>query len=181
MPRVPNTKTGWVLDLAAGDGRHTLLALEMGYQVLAVDWKAAALLALKEQLPTALSQQLQVLELDLEQPIFPAIFNSFEFNGIIVTNYLYRPHLNSFIDLLASQGVLIYETFATGNEPFGKPSNPDFLLKKDELWQYIAPREDFSMIAFEQGYVALPKPAVIQRICAVKQNRIGLQLENDEH
>jgi hypothetical protein len=74
---------------------------------------------------------------------------------------------------------LIYETFLLGNEKFGKPSNPNFLLKKDELWQYIQPNDKFSVISFEQGYVEVPKPAMVQRICAVKQNSIGLQLQHE--
>jgi hypothetical protein len=75
--------------------------------------------------------------------------------------------------------VIIYETFAAGNEQFGKPSNPTFLLQKDELWQYMQARNDFSVVSFEQGYLERPKPAMIQRICAVKQNLIGLQLHHE--
>jgi hypothetical protein len=74
---------------------------------------------------------------------------------------------------LAPEGVLIYETFAQGNERFGKPSNPAFLLAPGEL---LEAARALRVIAFEDGYVALPKPAMVQRICA-RQDRAGTNLE----
>jgi hypothetical protein len=99
-----------------------------------------------------------------------------QFSGVIVTNYLYRPFLVNWLQLLQDQGVFIYETFADGNAQFGKPSNPDFLLRENELLDLVLNQEDFSVVAFEQGRVELPQPAIVQRICAVKHNSIGLQL-----
>ena len=82
----------------------------------------------------------------------------------------------NWLQLLQHQGVFIYETFADGNAQFGKPSNPDFLLRENELLDLVLNQENFSVVAFEQGRVELPKPAIVQRICAVKHNCIGLQL-----
>ena len=85
------------------------------------------------------------------------------FAAIVVTNYLHRPLLPTIQDALAEEGVLIYETFMVGNEKFGRPSNPAFLLQPGELLQAFRALEP---VAFEQGYVERPKPAMIQRLCA---------------
>jgi hypothetical protein len=71
-------------------------------------------------------------------------------------------------EILNPGGILIYETFMVGNERYGKPSNPDFLLLKDELITCYAPL--LSIISFEQGEEEQPRPAVMQRICAVKDS-----------
>jgi SAM-dependent methyltransferase len=173
---IPQTEKGFVLDLACGSGRHSKLALDQGCQVLAVDLNTSPILELKQSLPIHLQNRLQVLELDLEAPDFPLLPGAYPINGVMVTNYLYRPHIQQLLDLILPSGVIIYETFALGNEQFGKPSNPAFLLQKDELWQYMQARNDFSVVSFEQGCLERPKPAMIQRICAVKRNTIGLQL-----
>ncbi len=176
---IPRREEGRVLDLACGSGRHSLYAAQQGYQVLAVDLRTGPILELQENLPLDLKNRIEVMELDLEQPEFPTLKKDYFIDGVIVTNYLNRPHFHQVLDLLAPGGILIYETFAVGNERFGKPSNPAFLLQKDELWQYIQSRNDFSVVSFEQGYLEVPKPAMIQRICAVKQNIIGLQLQHE--
>jgi hypothetical protein len=87
------------------------------------------------------------------------------FQGIVVTNYLYRPLFPVLEAALAQGGVLIYETFMLGNERFGKPSNPLFLLRPGELWQAF---RGLHVIAFEQGCAPQPKPAMIQRLCAIR-------------
>jgi hypothetical protein len=86
------------------------------------------------------------------------------YDGIVVTNYLHRPLFPVLAEALAPNGLLIYETFASGNERFGRPSNPDFLLRPGELLEAFG---GLTVIAFEQGEVTLPRPAVIQRIAAV--------------
>lgn len=176
LPRVPLRADSKILDLACGNGRHTALALQLGYQVLAVDQQIENIVNWSNSLPSVTKNRLEILPLDLEQLEFPQVLMEQTFDGVIITNYLYRPHLPQVIELIAPDGVLVYETFAMGNEEFGKPSNPEFLLKKDELWQYIGLRKEFSVLAFEQGFVSTPKPAIVQRICATRQNCIGLQL-----
>ncbi len=176
---IPRSEKGHIIDLACGSGRHSLYAIEQGYKVLAIDFQTDPILELKSNLSPDLQNQLEVLALDLEQPEFPLFKNDLFIQGIIVTNYLNRPHFYRILDLLVPGGIFIHETFAVGNEQFGKPSNPAFLLQKDELWQYIQSRNDFSVVSFEQGYLDKPKPAMIQRICAAKQNIIGLQLRNE--
>ena len=92
----------------------------------------------------------------------------------MVTNYLYRPTLAATLASLAPGGILIYETFARGNERYGKPSNPDFLLEPDELLQLaMLATPPLRVVAFEQGYVDSPAPAMVQRLCAVRPAEDG--------
>lgn len=95
----------------------------------------------------------------------PWPFPGERFQGIVVTNYLYRPLFPVLREALAETGVLIYETFMLGNERFGKPSNPEFLLRPGELLEAF---KDLTVKAFEEGPVSEPKPAMIQRLCAVR-------------
>jgi SAM-dependent methyltransferase len=145
-----------VLDLAAGSGRHTKLLLDRGYRVHAVDRDAAALAPLA-------GPRCKVEAIDLETggpwPL------GIDYDGIAVTNYLHRPLLPGIAAALAPGGAVIYETFAQGNERLGRPRNPDFLLRPGELLEAFAA---LTIVAFEQGEVALPRPAVIQRIAAVR-------------
>jgi SAM-dependent methyltransferase len=143
-----------VLDIAAGAGRHTRLLLDMGFCVTAVDHDLSALRELAGPRCTA-------RELDLESGDGWALGGGYD--GIVVTNYLHRPLFAAFGAALAPGGILIYETFAVGNERFGRPSNPDFLLRPGELLDAFA---GLTVIAFEQGEVGLPRPAAIQRIAA---------------
>jgi hypothetical protein len=87
-----------------------------------------------------------------------------QFDALIVTNYLYRPHLHKLTKFLNNNGFLVYETFAVGNEAYGKPSNPDFLLKPNELLSFA---ENMQILAYEDLIIQTPKPACVQRVCAV--------------
>jgi len=95
----------------------------------------------------------------------PWPFPGERFQGIVVTNYLHRPLLPVLTDALAETGVLIYETFMQGNERYGKPSNPEFLLRPGELLEAF---KGLTVKGFEEGPVSAPKPAMIQRLCAVR-------------
>ena len=148
---------GTVLDFACGSGRHARLLASLGYRVVAVDRDEAALESLRGV------AGVMVRCLDLEGDSWP--FEAGSFDGVAVTNYLHRPRLDLLLGLLKPKGVLIYETFMVGNEALGKPSNPDFLLRPGELLERVGQR--LFVVAFEQGQVSDPKPAVIQRICAV--------------
>ena len=155
---------GKVLDLAAGAGRHSVYLAGLGFSVLAVDRDALAL-ELLEQSKGSLA--IQTEQHDLEGSSWPLANRVGHFNAVVVTNYLYRPYLQLLPDLLAEGGILIYETFAIGNAAFGKPSNPDFLLQTGELLDFAA-RHGLSVLAYEDLYEAQPKPAMVQRLCAVK-------------
>ncbi len=149
---------GVVLDLASGNGRHARFLEAGGWRVEAVDRDAEALATLADSPGIARRQA------DLEGGTWP--YGGVRFDGIVVTNYLHRPLFPLLIDALAAGGVLIYETFMLGNERFGRPANPDFLLRPGELIEAFGGR--LSVVAFEQGEIAVPQPAVVQRLCAVK-------------
>ncbi len=153
------TDNGPVLDLACGSGRHARYLVSRGHPVVALDRDAEALKPLK------ILTGVEIVAADLENgnPWPPA---GRQFAGIIVTNYLHRPLFPAIIDAVADDGILIHETFALGNETYGKPSNPDFLLRPGELLDIV--RGSLQIVAFEEGIVAAPRPAVVQRICAVK-------------
>lgn len=150
---------GDVLDLACGGGRHARLLAARGYRVEAVDRDAEALTTL------AGIDRIVPRVADLEHASWP--YAAAQFDGIVVCNYLYRPRLDAVVAALRPGGVLIYETFMLGNEMFGKPSNPDFLLRSGELLDVVRAR--LTVVAFEQGRVEAPRPAAIQRICAIAE------------
>jgi len=152
---------GEVLDLACGSGRHSRYLASAGYRVCAVDRDTQAVAAL------AGVAGVSVQIVDLEGARLP--LEGRRFAGIVVTNYLYRPLFPRLLEILAEDGALIYETFALGNERFGKPSNPDFLLRPGELLELV--RGKLRVLAFEDLQVSLPKPAMMQRICAVGLGR----------
>jgi SAM-dependent methyltransferase len=167
-PLIPSG--GVVLDLACGSGRHASLVADMGHKVLAVDQDIAAIELIQHPLITPSCLDLE----GVEWPIKDA-----EFSAIIVTNYLYRPHLDQLPKMLQMGGVLVYETFALGNGDFGKPSNPNFLLNTGELLTFAA-HHGLKVLAYEDIYVDQPKPAMVQRLCAVKgelKQRIPLQFQ----
>ena len=104
-------------------------------------------------------------QLDLEGEEWPLAAQVFD--GIVVTNYLWRPRLPDVLALLAPGGVLIYETFMVGNAAYGKPSNPAFLLLAGELRQ-LAAAAGLREVEYAEGYVASPKPAMRQAVCAIR-------------
>jgi SAM-dependent methyltransferase len=154
---------GDVLDLAAGSGRHTRLFLRRAHLVVAVDRRTEPLRAIRDA-------GLEIVTADLEAGA-PWPLGNRRFAGIVVTNYLHRPLFPAILDALAPGGVLIYETFAVGNERFGKPNNPDFLLRPGELLETVRGR--LRVIAFEDIEVTAPKPAMVQRIAAIASKDLG--------
>jgi len=149
---------GEVLDVACGHGRHARYFAGLGYRVVAVDRDPDALAGL------AGVPGVRTVEADLEGAPWP--FTPGGFDGVVVANYLHRPLFDALAASLAPGGVLIYETFMQGNERYGKPSNPDFLLRLYELTDALRGR--LEVVAFEQGRVERPKPAAVQRVCAVR-------------
>jgi SAM-dependent methyltransferase len=148
-----------ILDVASGKGRHTRYFIERGHRVTAVDLNLDGVQDLQS------NPNMTLLQADLERGD-PWPFQSERYGAVVVTNYLWRPIFPDLLNSVANGGLLIYETFADGNEAYGKPSRPEFLLKPNELKDLV--KDTFSLIAFEEGYVEAPKPAVTQRICAMR-------------
>jgi SAM-dependent methyltransferase len=145
---------GAVLDVACGSGRHARLLARLGFEVDAVD-RAPELF---QDPPEGVA----LLGADIEGGPWP--YSGRRFDGIVVTNYLHRPLLPVLVDSLERGGILVYETFARGNERFGKPSNPDFLLAPGELLEAVHGK--LAVVAYEDLTVEEPRPAAVQRICA---------------
>jgi SAM-dependent methyltransferase len=146
---------GTVLDVACGSGRHAKYFLGRNLKVVAVDREP-------QVIPGA-----SFVQADLEGGK-PWPFAGEQFEGIVVTNYLHRSLFPRLLEALAPGGVLLYETFMLGNERFGRPSNPEFLLRPGELREAFG---ELTEMGFEEGAVASPKAAVIQRLCAVRARK----------
>ena len=143
---------GPLLDVACGSGRHARYFAGRGLEVVAVDREAQEF-----------GKDISFAKADLEAGPWP--FGARRFAAILVTNYLHRPLLPVLESALDDGGFLIYETFMAGNERHGRPSNPAFLLQPGELLRAFG---SLSVIAFEQGLVERPGPAVVQRLFAVR-------------
>lgn len=143
-----------VLDVACGGGRHVRWFAERGCTVTAVDRDAAAVEPLR-----AIAR---VVVADLEAGAWPLPGETFD--AVVVTNYLWRPLLPTIVASVATGGVLVYETFAVGNETVGRPSNPEFLLRPGEL---LTAAQGLRVVAYEDGFVE-PPPRFVQRLCAVR-------------
>jgi len=145
---------GPVLDVACGAGRHMRWFRQHGHPVTGVDRSPEAIAAV-----AALGEALCA---DLENGPWP--WPGRTFGGVVVTNYLWRPLFPALLRSIAAGGVLIYETFAAGNETVGRPARPEFLLQPGELLRLC---EGLHVVAFEDGY--LDEPArFVQRIAAVR-------------
>jgi SAM-dependent methyltransferase len=151
---------GLVLDVACGSGRHLRHFHEQGHAVTGIDRNPEALTAAKALVPEA-----ELINADIENGPWPCAHR--QFTGVVVTNYLWRPLLPRIVESIAPGGALIYETFAVGNEKFGKPSNPDFLLRPGELLEACkALRKDARVVAYEDVTLNAP-PRCVQRIAAL--------------
>ncbi|MCD6041491.1 MAG: SAM-dependent methyltransferase [Burkholderiales bacterium] len=156
----PLVARGPVLDVASGSGRHARVFAGRGLEVVAVD---------RDPQP---APGVRLVKADLEDGS-PWPFAGQRFAAVVVTNYLHRPLMKTLETALDGQGILIYETFMAGNERFGKPSNPAFLLHPGELLQAFA---GLTVLGFEQGIVERPKPAAVQRLCARRGDIEGVKI-----
>ena len=161
--------TDSVLDFAGGRGRNLPALLAHTDRVTVADRDAQAL--------AAITHPVERLCVDLEAGRWP--FGQRRFDVVVCCNYLFRPRLDLLAALVAPGGMLIYETFAVGHERHGRPSRPDFLLRRGELLG-LAARTGLEVLAFEDGELSQPAPAVVQRICALRapvvpegQRRVG--------
>ena len=157
---------GRVLDVACGHGRHAYYFSELGHPVTLVDRSQEAMDAI-----TLPPQVCEKVVADIENGSWPLIGK--QFDAVVVTNYLWRPLMPTLLASLAPGGVLLYETFAQGNETVGKPSRPDFLLHPGEL---LTVCKNLVVVAFEDGFIQATDGKTarfIQRIAAVGQDAEG--------
>jgi SAM-dependent methyltransferase len=156
------SRGGEVLDVACGSGRHARLFLARGHDVVAVDRDLSGLADLANH------SHLEMVKTDLEAEALFALAHR-RFAAVVVTNFLHRPLVPTLIAAVENDGVFIYETFAAGNERFGKPNNPDYLLHPGELLDAVDGR--LRVVAYEDLIVEEPLPAAVQRVCAVGLDR----------
>ncbi|WP_341678781.1 class I SAM-dependent methyltransferase [Niveibacterium sp. SC-1] len=153
---------GRVLDLACGRGRHTRWLTRRGFQLTAVDADTQAIAEL------AGLRNVDALCADLESGGWP--LPGQRFDAVVITNYLYRPLMRHVAHALDAGGLVIYETFMQGNERFGRPRSPEYLLAPGELLEWSV-SEGLELVAFEEGETSIPRPAVVQRLCARRPSR----------
>jgi SAM-dependent methyltransferase len=145
---------GSVLDVAAGGGRHARWLAGRGHRVTAIDRDTEAM--------AALGEVVEAITADIEHGSWPLAGRSFD--AVVVTNYLWRPLFPALRAALAPGAVLLCETFAVGNETVGRPSRPDFLLRRGELLSAV---ESLRIVAYEDGFLADPE-RFVQRVAAVR-------------
>lgn len=161
---------GTVLDVAAGGGRHVRYFADKGYTVTALDRNAAPLAGFQAR------PNVDVIEADLEDGTAWPLAGR-KFDAVVVCNYLFRSLFDDLIGALAPGGVLLYETFARGNEVYNRPRNPDHLLKSGELLALVEDR--LQVVAYAHGIVETGEcPGVKQMICAV--NNLPKSTDQDE-
>ena len=148
--------SGAVLDVACGRGRHARWLAGRGLRVTVIDRD-------REALDACGAHEAIHADLEADEAGWPLAGRVFD--AVIVTNYLHRPLFPALLGALSPGGVLLYETFAIGNARFGKPANPDFLLEPGELLRRVA---GLDVVAFEDGLVDVPRPASVQRLCAIR-------------
>ena len=157
---------GTVLDVACGHGRHAWWFYGLNHTLTVVDRAQAAIDSIA--IPAHACDKVVA---DIENGPWP--LTGRQFDAVVVTNYLWRPLMPTLLDSLAPGGVLIYETFAQGNETVGKPSRPDFLLRPGELLQIC---KDLQVVAFEDGFIQSTDdspPRFVQRITAVREDAVN--------
>ncbi len=156
---------GRVLDVACGNGRNMRYLSELRFEVTGIDRSEQALHNAGHYGDTVLA--------DIENAPWPLQdeFNIRTFDAVIVTNYLWRALFPVIESSLSAGGVLIYETFAQGNETVGKPSRPDFLLRPGELLNAF---KSLHVVAYEEGFLASPD-RFVQRVAAVRSAPVAAQ------
>lgn len=147
-----------ILDLACGKGRNARYLANLGHRITLIDHDLSGVVDL------AGDRRFKLIKHDLEHSPWP--FAARSFDGIVITNYRYPPLYPHLITALSDGGTLIYDTFAVGNEHYGRPRNPAFLLEPGELLDAFA--ADLHIVAYDHGYVDAPKAAIRQRLCACK-------------
>lgn len=149
-----------MLDVACGSGRHTRVLLERGLRVACVDRDTSGVADLAGR------DDVRIVAADLEASGRLRVPGG-PYAAVVVTNYLHRPILPELVGAVAPGGLLIYETFAAGNERYGRPRSPAHLLEPGELLDAVRGR--LRVLAYEDVTVEAPRRAAIQRICARRE------------
>lgn len=137
---------GRALDVAMGFGRNAFYLAENGFQVEGVDISVEAVAYVREQ--TAVSGlDIAVVAADLEADFH---IESGRYDVIICFNYLQRSLISEIKKGLRKGGMVVYETFIVEQAQFGRPKNPDHLLKNNELLDMF---RDFRCLRYREGII----------------------------
>ncbi len=117
------------LDVASGAGRNSIYLATNGFEVEAIDISQIALNELEKKGFDNITCKL----VDLDEYEIPK--NSYDF--IIMTNFLDRNLIPKLKTALKKDGILFIETYMYDEINEKPPSNPDFLLQKDELKSFF--------------------------------------------
>ena len=150
-----------LLDLACGYGQHSILAQKLGLRVTATDIDASKLINLKN------FKNITTVRVDIENKQNYWLFKNNFFDVILISKYLFRPILNNIFDSIKYDGYLLYETFSEENKKFGKPNNPEYLLKQGELLNF-SKKKKMKIIEYEEIIITQKHSKAIQRIFAKK-------------
>ena len=160
------TPLGTVLDVACGLGRHAYYFHQLNHRITLIDRAQKAIESIAIE-----AHCCEKVVADIENGAWPLVGR--QFDAVVVTNYLWRPLMATLLASLLPGGVLIYETFALGNETVGKPSRPDFLLQPGELLDIC---KSLRVVAYEDGFTMGPDeqtPRFVQRITAVRSGSVN--------
>ena len=176
MAQQPGRDVISLVDLACGTGRHITALIDRGYpvtmQITAADINQNHLEMLKMSLPAGAPMTPVCVDLEQDGAVLADQLGQSRFDLVLVTNYLHRPLLAQIFGLVSPGGLILYETFGQGNEVYGKPSNPDFLLAEDELTDRLPADFAVQLRFFGQRQELYPErpPAIICQLAA-QRNR----------
>jgi SAM-dependent methyltransferase len=158
---------GPALDLAAGDGHNGLFLAAKGLPVVLADRSDEALSKAKEAC-AGVQGKVTIWKIDLERPGENPL-PEHEYSVILVFRYLHRPLMPCIRKALKTGGFLVYSTYTVDQAQFGKPRNPDFLLKHGELMDWF---KDWNVLHHFEGLKENPLRAVAEIVCRKPADRI---------
>jgi len=153
-------ETGPILDLACGKGHNGLFLAKKALPVTLCDFSAEDLNHAKSSAEQA-GLKVKIWRVDLEKEGINPLYEN-AYGAILVFRYLHRPLIPCIKKALLRDGILIYETFTIGQAKFGKPSNPDYLLKRGELKAWF---REWHIMHYFEGILENPQRAVAQIVC----------------
>ena len=155
---------GCALDVAMGKGRNAIYLAQKGFKVEGVDISSENVdLANKAAKKAGVNLLSHVVDLERDNYIAKEVYDV-----IICFKYLQRSLIPHIKEGLRVGGIVIYETYTVDQTQFGKPKNPDYLLKYNELLDMF---HDFRCLRYREGIIEDRK--AIAGIVAEKTDRIS--------
>jgi len=132
--------------VAMGRGRNAVYLAGMGFEVEGIDLSTEAVRnALEWARRSGVNIKTQVTDLEGNYHIEKGVYDV-----IICFNYLYRSLIPQIKMGLRTGGMVVYETYIVEQARFGKPKNPDHLLKHNELLDMF---REFRCLRYREGVI----------------------------